>query len=807
MRFDKAHIILWALLLLSFAASAQRIKLSGRVTLNGCDNALPGAEVSLNKALLHTTTDSSGYFLFASLEPGVYKLMLYKDGYISKVQELDLKTDTYIDLAMEGFDQELEMVEVNDKSMSFSKDYLRQVEGTSIYAGKKTELVKMEKVQGNLAANTSRQIYAKVAGLNIWESDGSGIQLDIGGRGLNPSRSANFNIRQNGYDISADALGYPESYYTPPAQAINEIEIVRGAASLQYGTQFGGMINYRLNQGDPKKAFSLKTEQTAGSFGFFSSFNAIGGTKGKFSYYAYYQYKRGDGWRPNSQFQYHTGHIHLGYQVLPSLKLSAEYTIMNYLAHQPGGLTDALFDRDPSISIRQRNWFQVRWNLMNLNVDWKIGSRTKLNSRFFGLVAQRQALGFLGSISRTDQLQERDLIQGKFRNFGNETRLIHRYYLGGKISNVLLGFRVYNGFTENEQGLASDGYDADFTFNNPNDLETSAHQLPSQNVAVFAENMFTILKNLSITPGIRYEYIRTKADGYYRNRSTDLAGNIIYDEVIKDDRSNARNLVLAGVGISYKPLQRMELYGNFSQNYRAITFNDMRISNPNFRIDPNLKDERGYTIDLGLRGGHKNWLSYDVNGFFLKYDNRIGEVLLQDTVLYNLYRMRTNISNSRTFGIESYVELDFWQLVTGGKGKHNLSVYVNFTWQNARYISSDEPAFDGNKVELVPEYILRAGLQYKWKDLKLAYQVSYTAEQFTDATNAPFTPSAINGIIPAYYVMDFSASYRYKQWSLSAGINNMTNNTYFTRRATGYPGPGIIPADPLNFYVTLGFRL
>ena len=65
--------------------------------------------------------------------------------------------------------------------------------------------------------------YAKIPGLNIWESDGAGIQIGLGGRGLNPSRNFNFNTRQNGYDISADALGYPESYYSPPSEAIDEI--------------------------------------------------------------------------------------------------------------------------------------------------------------------------------------------------------------------------------------------------------------------------------------------------------------------------------------------------------------------------------------------------------------------------------------------------------------------------------------------------------------------------------------------------------------------------------------------------------
>jgi hypothetical protein len=31
---------------------------------------------------------------------------------------------------------------------------------------------------------------------------------------------------------------------------------------------------------------------------------------------------------------------------------------------------------------------------------------------------------------------------------------------------------------------------------------------------------------------------------------------------------------------------------------------------------------------------------------------------------------------------------------------------------------------------------------------------------------------------------------------------NFTNNSYFKRRATGYPGPGIIPSDTRTFYTT-----
>ena len=72
-----------------------------------------------------------------------------------------------------------------------------EVVGTNIYAGKKSQLIVVDNVQGNIITNTMRQVVAKVPGLQIWESDGSGIQIGIGARGLSPNRSWEFNVRQN----------------------------------------------------------------------------------------------------------------------------------------------------------------------------------------------------------------------------------------------------------------------------------------------------------------------------------------------------------------------------------------------------------------------------------------------------------------------------------------------------------------------------------------------------------------------------------------------------------------------------------
>jgi len=55
--------------------------------------------------------------------------------------------------------------------------------------------------------------------------------------------------------------------------------------------------------------------------------------------------------------------------------------------------------------------------------------------------------------------------------------------------------------------------------------------------------------------------------------------------------------------------------------------------------------------------------------------------------------------------------------------------------------------------------------------------------------------------------MDISANYSWRFLGFSAGVNNVANASYFTRRAEGYPGPGILPADPVNIYFTLQVKL
>ena len=274
--------------------------------------------------------------------------------------------------------------------------FLPEVVGTTINAGKKNALIVMDNVQGNVVTNTMRQVMAKVPGIHIWESDPSGIQIGIAARGLSPNRSWEFNIRQNGYDISADPFGYPEAYYTPQLNSVQRVEVVRGAGSLQYGPQFGGLVNFILKNGSEfKKTFQYEAQQTAGSFGLFNSYHAIGGHNEKVHYYAFWDHRKGNGFRENSGFTVNTGFSNYTWKLSNKLKLGMEITHFDYLSKQPGGLTDAQFSKDAYRSIRNRNWVEVQWNMAALNLDYTINERSRLNIKTFGMMGDRNSIGFM----------------------------------------------------------------------------------------------------------------------------------------------------------------------------------------------------------------------------------------------------------------------------------------------------------------------------------------------------------------------------------------------------------------------------
>ena len=691
---------------------------------------------------------------------------------------------------------------------------LPEIVGTSIMAGKKNSLIVIDNLNANIVTNTMRQVMAKVPGVHVWESDGSGIQIGVAARGLSPNRSWEFNTRQNGYDISADPFGYPEAYYTPQLQAVQRIQVVRGAGSLQYGPQFGGMINFIMRDGsDINKAFQFETQNTIGSYGLTNTYNAVGGETKKLHYYAFYDHRASDGWRENGQYRVGTGFATVTYKVNTKLKITAEITNWNANSQQPGGLTDAQFGVNARQSLRSRNWFDLKWTIAALKASYQFSENHRLEASLFALSGDRSSIGFMQSPNVRDsinpvtlQYNNRDINVDEYRNAGAEFRYLGDYNLLGAKSTLSAGVRYYRGRTNRyTNGKGDTG--SDFNTDVIGDYATQL-QFDTRNVAVFAENIFRVGKRLNIIPGIRLESIDNEVQGQL---------NVVNNAAVKAaNQTQNRSFIIAGLGAEYH-LGKTELYANFSQAYRPVLFSDIIANVTTDVIDPNLKDAKGYNLDLGYRGKLNDYLLFDVGVFLMQYDNRIGLLTLQNND-GSFYNYRTNVGNSRSKGVEALVEFNPIKAFSQNLSKGSFSVFSSVGYTDARYgdysLSSRSgntlvtTSYKNNKVENAPEWIIRYGINYFYKGLTATMQWSYVGDAFSNAQNTVMpTANGQAGLIPAYHIGDISMNYKFlEKYNLRVGLNNILDDNYFTRRAGGYPGPGLMPADGRNFFVSIGAK-
>jgi len=681
---------------------------------------------------------------------------------------------------------------------------LPEIVGTSIYAGKKNALIVMKNVQGNIANNTMRQVLSKVAGIHIWESDPSGIQIGIAARGLSPNRSWEFNTRQNGYDIAADPFGYPEAYYNPQLQSVQRIEIIRGQGALQYGPQFGGMVNYILKNGSEiKKPFEFETQQTYGSNQMFNTYNAVGGNFKKIHYYAFKDHRNGEGWRANCNYFTNSGYSTVTYNINKKLAVTAEIMMSQIRSQQPGGLTDSLFNINPKQSLRSRNWFNITWTTPAVIINYNINDKTRWNTKIFGTIGNRNSVGYLNSITVKDsinpntlQYNNRILNADEYRNYGLESKLLTSYSLGKLKNTISAGIRLYEGSTHrlsNGKGTTNSDYDMNCIGAYPNDI-----RFESQNLALFAENIFRINKKIIIIPGIRFEWLKGTASG--RN-GFDANGNaILLQNVTKE-----RNFVLAGVGAEYHINSKTEFYANISQAYRPIQFANLQAPPTTDVIDENLKDATGYNFDLGYRGSIKDIFQFDITGFLLKYNNRIGTIIPSGTN----YRFITNVGNSVSKGFEGFVEMNVFRALPC-KFKSELKVFAAYSYTDARYDNEyKDEKIKGNLIENAPRHIIRSGVTFIYNNFKITNQFNYVDACYSDAGNTKISSAnGQTGIIPSYRIFDLSAEMTLKRnIIIKSGINNILNEKYFTRRASGYPGPGLLPGDGRTFFISLGAKI
>lgn len=148
----------------------------------------------------------------------------------------------------------------------------------------------------------------------------------------------------------------PDAYV---ASDIQKVEVIRGPASLIYGSNaMGGVINLITKQQETD-GYSINTRYSYGSFNTQKQLISGGFKKNKFHFFASLNHDKTDGHRDSSDFNIINGFVKAGYQLNKHIKISADFNIADFQSTDPGIDTNALSRQVASIDAASLQLFYV----------------------------------------------------------------------------------------------------------------------------------------------------------------------------------------------------------------------------------------------------------------------------------------------------------------------------------------------------------------------------------------------------------------------------------------------------------------
>ena len=684
-------------------------------------------------------------------------------------------------------EKEIPQITITSKfpTLKFDSQHLRfkdEVEKEKIFIGKKTTTIDRN-ASPEIPTNNFREVFSHTPGLLVSEVSNESL-MSFNYRGLgDPHETFNLNLMEDEIPLNVDPYGYPAAYFVPPSDYVDSMEFTRGGGALIYGSQPGGAMNFITRSPRTDTEFGFRTKHVYGSKNLYSTYNEISGTKNNVSYLLTYHHRGSDGFRVrNSDSSIDFGSIKVGTKLSDKTKLMLQQDLYDSSFGEPGGLT---LDRGEGLA----NFFDDRWQttlnydtlsigryVTSAHLNHEVSNHSSASAKlWYGYVARnskRQSYGTAPSFggiangeTNTIQLQEFNSA-GLSMRYKQDWDLFEEYD-----STFAMGLRLYgvdSPFTQ-EKGLTP--------YAESGDLEKKINR-QTISTALYAENKFSFGK-LSVIPGVRLETIHQSINEKFNVASTDLR------------ESNDDNYVpLFGLGASYPLASRNELYANFSQSFKPVTYQDTLPLGPTDAVNGDIKEGNLNNGELGIRGTPFSFLTFDTSLFYTEYSNQFGRV---GPVI-------TNTGKGRYYGLDFTSEFFASSVIDGLFDVNSISkigvvsLYGNASLLNAEFTGG---SLDGKTPQYAPDYLVRSGVQYEpIEHFRIKLGGTFVASHFADDGNTG------NRFIPSYRVWDLLSDVKInKNLSLTGGINNLFDADYYSRIRSN----GIDPALPRNFFV--GFNL
>ncbi|HRF77560.1 MAG TPA: TonB-dependent receptor [Chitinophagales bacterium] len=675
--------------------SAQTAIFSGVITDANTKEPLIGATVFLNNQT-GTATDIDGSFKIVTSE-GSYTFTASYVGYEKQSATITLteRASLVVDIALKPIDGILNTIVVT---------------GSKFEKKLGEETVTIDVIKSDLIQNTNDvkldQTIQRIPGVSVIDG-----QANIrGGSGYSYGAGSRVLILMDDLPILTGDAGFP-SWDFIPMENIQQVEIIKGAASALYGSSaLNGIINVRTAYptAEPVTKLSLfsgvynspaDTAQKwwADDFPFFSGANFAHRQKfGKFDLvtgaYVYTQdsylkeiYQRRARYNINTRYRINNN-LAVGLNVNAQVNRSSSFFFWD-------GIDSGLYVAAPGTTAFNQG-FKITVDPF-LNWYDEHGNRHKILSRYYGNHNKTVT---------TEQSNFNDLFYGEYQY----QKHLDKYALVVS-SGVLASYAM----------VSAELY-GDSTYNTSNE-------------AVYLQLDKKWFDKLNVSGGVRYEF-------------NQIAG-------LKESRPVFR------LGANYQVANYTFIRASWGQGYRFPTIAEKYISTSvtglSIYPNPDLTSETGWSGELGVKQGVKisNWQGViDVSGFISEYDN-----MMEFTFGYYPFPgfMSLNIGDTRIMG----GEISF--IGEGKIGTVPTTLIAGYTYIDPKFKDFDSiqnalSSADYNVLKYRFRHTVKFDVESTIKKFRLGATCNYNS--FMEAVDAAF----VDPIIPAInlYIIEGLQQYR-----------------------------------------------
>jgi Fe(3+) dicitrate transport protein len=686
----------------------------------------------------------------------------------------------------------------NDSTYELGSIIFKKSKPNSIIANVPGSTASLSKTDLKLIAPLSaNEMFRKFAGVHVVDEEGVGMRINIGIRGLDPDRSRGVLVLEDGIPVSLNPYGEPELYYSPVIDRMSGLEVMKGSGQIIYGPQtIGGVVNY-LTSGMPDKN-ELKVKISAGSGALANLLiNHSAKINNNVGINTSLMRKRAD----------QLGYVSFGitdFNTKLFLKLNKKADLIYKLGIYDEvsnstyiGLTQTMFNQGNQdfTLMSPADLLKIRRYSTSLTHLYKFSKKTSLQSNVYAYTTTRnwQRQDFSSSKSTSNQtgviwgdtsvengaiyMRNQNAHRDRqFQVFGMESKLNHEYRFLKRSSEVKVGVRYLaeKAFEQRKNGKKYDAKSGDLV---EDEIRTG------NAVSAFVHNQISLTSKVILTAGVRlenYDYNRNILRNTFRinnvNRIVDT--NLIAENSIMS--------IIPGAGLNFNIKPNNTIFAGVHKGFAPPRLKDAITAQG---VVYQLDAEESWNYELGTRGTFRQFLTYELTGFYMQFENQIIPVSESSG---GTGSGLVNGGQTIHQGIEASYKLNIFNMLRSKSRsklhfQNNLS-FVKAYYNKDRFINSgsEQVNIKNNYTPYAPKYFHTASLNYELPmGLGFVANASFTGEQFGDELNS-ITPSndGREGMIKAFKVFDANVYYKIKKINaqLSGSVKNLTNERYIASR-------------------------